>query len=198
MHSGDAGIRNSNTNQFIVAAVILADENTKQLLEDAISLFRRSLGWVELHEFKFNKTEKSILIKLIDFLKHFDFMASAVVLHKKCIDSSSFPKGKVSIYNQTIRELLLRVSKSNQIVVIDGKATKSHAEKLRTYLRQSLKENGIENTSIRFVDSRKSSIIQLADIVAGAIARSYKDKTDATRYLTLLENRIIQIEEIQL
>jgi len=176
----------------------VVDELRKELLEDAINLFRRRLGWVDLHEFKFNKTEKCILIELIDFLKHFDFMAYAVVLHKKSITSSSLPKSKMSIYNQIVRELLLRVSKSNQIVVIDGKATKSHAEKLRVYLRHSLKENGIENTSIRFVDSRKDSIIQLADIIAGAIARSYKDKTDAKKYLTLLDNKIIQIDEIQL
>ena len=183
--SGDAGLGNSNTDQLIVAAVIVVDENKKELLEDAINLFRRRLGWVDLHGFKFSKTEKSILVELIDFVKHFDFKAYAVVLDKKNIDSSNIIKSKMSVYNHTIKELLLRVSKSNQIVVIDGKATKSYAEKVRTYLRQSLKENGIDNTSIRFVDSRKDSIIQLADIVAGAIARSYKDKTDAMRYLSL-------------
>jgi len=196
--SGDAGLRNSNTDQLIVAAIIVVDENKKELLEDAINLFRRRLGWVELHEFKFSKTEKSILVELIDFVKHFDFKAYAVVLDKKNVDSSSIIKSKMSIYNHTIKELLLRVSKSNQIVVIDGKATKSHAEKIRTHLRQSLKENGIDNTKIRFVDSRKDSIIQLADIIAGAIARSYKDKTDAKRYLTLLEDKIIRIDEIQM
>ena len=196
--SGDAGLRNSNTNQLIVAAVIVVDEHKKELLEEAINLFRRRLGWVELHEFKFNKTEKNILIELIDFIKHFDFKAYAVVLDKKGIDPGSAQKNKVSVYNQTIRELLLRVSKSDQIVVIDGKATKSHAEKLRAYLRHSLKEKGIKNTRIRFVDSRKDSIIQLADIIAGAIARSYKDKPDAKKYLSLLEKKIIQIDEVQL
>jgi len=196
--SGDAGLGNSNTDQLIVAAVIVVDENKKELLEDAINLFRRRLGWVDLHGFKFSKTEKSILVELIDFVKHFDFKAYAVVLDKKNIDSSNIIKSKMSVYNHTIKELLLRVSKSNQIVVIDGKATKSYAEKVRTYLRQSLKENGIDNTSIRFVDSRKDSIIQLADIVAGAIARSYKDKTDAKRYLSLLKDKIIRIDEIRL
>jgi len=196
--SGDAGLRNPNTNQLIVAAVIVVDENMKELLEDAINLFRRRLGWVDLHEFKFSKTEKSILIELINFVKHFDFKAYAVVLDKKNIDPGSIIKSKMSVYNHTIKELLVQVCKNNQIVVIDGKATKSHAEKIRTYLRQSLKENGIDNTSIRFVDSRKDSIIQLADIIAGAIARSYKDKTDAKRYLTLLEDKIIQIDEIRL
>jgi len=100
------------------------------------------------------------------FIKHFDFKAYAVVLDKKNVDSSEILKSNISVYNHTIRELLLRVSMSNQIVVIDGKATKSHAVKLRICLRQSLKENGIDNTRFWFVDPRKDSIIQLADIIA--------------------------------
>jgi tryptophan 2,3-dioxygenase len=52
--------------------------------------------------------------------------------------------------------------------------------------------------SIRFADSKKDSLIQLADIVAGAIARSYKDKADAWKYKELLENKIISVEEIAL
>ena len=71
---------------------------------------------------------------------------------------------------------------------------------MKTYAKnlRNGRENGRENTRFRFVDSRKDSIIQLADIIAGAIARSYKDKTDAKRYLTLLESKIVQIDEIQL
>ena len=63
-------------------------------------------------------------------------------------------------------------------------------------MRQNLKANGIEKTTIRFVDSRKDSIVQLADIIAGAVARSYKDKTDAQKYLKLLKDKIVKIEKI--
>ena len=196
--SGDAGFKNSNSDHLIVAAVIVVDENKKELLEDAINYFRRRLGWVDLHEFKFSKTEKSILIDLIDIVKHYDFKAYAVILDKKNINPDKIIKNRISVYNHVLKELLLQVSKSNQVILIDGKATKSHAEKIRTYLRKSLKKNSIDNVSIRFVDSRKNSIIQLADIIAGAIARSYKDKPDAKRYLSLLESKIIRIDEIRL
>jgi hypothetical protein len=196
--SGDAGLKKTNTEQLVVAAVIVVDEDKRKLLSDGIDLFRRRLGWTDLHEFKFNKTNKEILVELIDFIKGFDFKAYAVVLDKKSTDSSRVHTGNISIYNCAIKELLLQISKNDQIVVIDGKATKSHAGKIRAYLRQHLKEKGVEKSSIRFVDSRKDSLVQLADIVAGAIARSYKDKTDAKRYLDLLKNKIIKIEEIKL
>ena len=176
----------------------MVDEEKKKLLAEAINLFRRRLGWVELHEFKFHKIEKRILVDLIDFVKGFDFKAYAVVLDKRNIDPSHVQNSKISLYNHTLKELLLRVSKNDQVVVIDGEAAKKHAGKVRAYLRQNLRANGIEKVSIRFVDSRKDSLVQLADIIAGAIARSYKDKTDAQKYLELLKDKIVKIDEITL
>ena len=118
------------------------------------------------------------------------------MLDKKELDPSQIAKSGISIYNFTIKELLLRISKNDQIVFIDGQANKDNAQKTRTYLRQSLREHGIEKVSIRFVDSRKDSLVQLADIIAGAIARSYKDRTDAQKYLNLLKNKIVKIDKI--
>jgi len=195
--SGDAGLKKSSTEQLIIAAVIVIDEDKRKLLSDAINLFRRRLGWNDLDEFKFSRTNKIILLKLIDFIKGFDFEAYAVVLDKNDIGPSQVPKGKASAYNYAIKELLVRIGKSNQIIIIDGRIGERHAEKVRTYLRQNLKANGIEKVTIRFTDSRKDSLIQLADIVAGAVARSYKDKTDAQKYLRKLKGKIVKIDKIK-
>ena len=53
------------------------------------------------------------------------------------------------------------------------------------------------DTEQLFVDSRKDSLVQLTDIIAGAIARSYRDKTDAHKYLKLLKDKIITIDKIK-
>ena len=195
--SGDAGFKNSDTNQLIVAAVIVVDENKRKLLADGIDLFRRRLGWINTREFKFNKIKKDLLVELIDFLKGFEFKAYAVVLNKNDIDGNKIPKGKAPVYSYVMKELLVRVGKKHQTIIIDGQAEKNYAQKMRTYLRQSLKENGVDKVTIRFVDSRKESIVQLADIIAGAIARSYKNKTDAQKYLRLLKDKTIKIDVIK-
>ena len=45
--------------------------------------------------------------------------------------------------------------------------------------------------SIRFSDSRKDSLVQLADIVAGSVGRSYQDhKTDATDFVKLIGSKL--------
>jgi hypothetical protein len=118
------------------------------------------------------------------------------VLDKRKVKISSYTNKKNSLFGYVLQELLLRIGKNNQDIKVDGTIGKKYAKILRAYLRQSLREKGIIEINIRFVDSRKESIIQLADIVAGAIARSYKDKTDAQIYLKLLESKINKIDEI--
>ena len=196
--SGDTGLEKSNTSQFILAAVIIDNEESKNSLGDAVNQFRNHLGWNELDEFKFAKTNKKIVIELIDSLKGINYSAYVVTLNKKEVNPSYITKGKYSLYNHVLKELLLKIGKSNQDIRIDGTTGKRNENELRKYLRQKLREKGIIDTSIRFVDSRKEPIIQLADIVAGAVARSYKDKPDAQKYLKMLDNRIINMGEIYL
>ena len=196
--SGDAGLKDSNTDRLIVAAVIMIDESKRTALSDAIDLFRSELGWHELDEFKFTKTNKNIVVDLIEHIKSFDYKAYAVVLDKTEVDIESIPKDKISVYNHVLKELLIRVGKNDQNITIDGKYGKKHDAQVRVYLRKQLRENGVTSTNIKFVDSRKDSLVQLADIVVGAIARSYKDKADSQRYIKLLKSKIIKIEKISI
>ena len=196
--SGDAGLRNSDTKQLVIAAVITDSEEKTMLLEEAINSFRRDLGWVDLHEFKFSKTEKSVIVDLINHVKGFEYRAYVVVLHKTQRDTKSTPKGKIPVYNQVMKELLIKVSKNNQLVTIDGKSGKLYDKQVRAYLRQTLREKGIMDSHIRFVDSRSNPLVQLADIIAGAVARSYKDKTDSQKYVNLLNRKIISIDEVSI
>lgn len=47
------------------------------------------------------------------------------------------------------------------------------------------------------MDSRKEPLVQLADLIAGSVARSYgKNKTDRKDYLKLLESKMKGIYDI--
>ena len=94
-------------------------------------------------------------------------------------------------------ELLLKLDLNEPIIVIDGVYDKKQAQRIRTYLRQTLKQHGIEKCKINFVDSRKEPVIQMADIVAGSVARSFdKSKTDCNEYVKLLGSKIINIYQV--
>jgi len=197
--SGDPGFKKSSSSHFIIAAVLLLDEDKKQLLNDAITLFRRNLGWHELEEFRFKITNKKTILRLIDFVRPFDFTAYAMVLDKSKIDPEDIPKDKASLYYYTIKELLLKLNLTNPVITIDGRAGKQYSKEIRTYIRQGLREKGVENTRIFLVDSRKNALVQLTDIIAGAVARSYRtDKTDAQAYKNALGDKIAEIYELTL
>lgn len=196
--SGDTGFKKSSSSHFLIAAVIVLDEDSKQSLSDAITLFRQNLGWAELHELKFNTTEKKIVLSFIDVIVKYDFTAQVMVLDKSKIDPSKIPKDKESLYHYVIKELLTRLELTNPVITIDGRAGRQYAKRIRGYLRQSLKDNGVFRSKIYFVDSRKNPLIQLSDIVAGAVARSYNtDKTDSKVYLDKLGDKITAIHEIE-
>ena len=195
--SGDTGLRKSNTTHFVVAAVVVVDREDMEKLAVAINSYRAGLRWNELHEFKFRSTDKKIIMDLLKHLQRFEFKSYAAVIDKtKIVNRPQLPSGE-TLYDYAIKELLLKLKMTDPVIVIDGVADKKPAQKTRTYLRQALKKSGVEKCKISFVDSRKDALVQLADIVAGSVARSYdKTKTDRKSYLKLLESKLKNIYDI--
>ena len=174
--------------------MLVAGEKEKSLLEEAIKLFRKNLGWDNLDEIKFHKTNKNNVKKLIEFIKDVDYSVYAIVLDKDNVPQELRREDKMSLYNHVIKELLVKLELSETIIEIDGIGGKKYMQKVRSYLRQSLRDEGVINCQIRFVDSKKSLLIQLADIMAGSIARSYQtDKKDAGDFVSLIGKKIKKI-----
>ena len=195
--SGDPGLKNSNTTHLIIVAVIVADREKLTELNAAIDGFRAGLGWKELDEFKFSSTRKSVIIDLLKFVRRFEFEAYALAVDKTRIISPPQLSSKETLYHRAIKELLLRMTLTEPIIIIDGVADKKSAQQTRTYLRQALRQQGVEKCKISFVDSRKETIVQLADIIAGSVARSFdKDKADHNDYLKILGTKLKEIFDI--
>ena len=194
--SGDPGLVKSSTSHFIVAAVLIVSSENYDKLVAAINGFRAALGWNELDEIKFNKTRKIVIKRLLKLIQQFEFKTYAMVVDKAKITKEPQLASGETLYNQVIKELLLKINLSDPIIFIDGVTDKIHIQKTRTYLRQALRQSGIEKSKIRFVDSRKDVLIQLADVVAGVIARSYNKRNNDDEFIRLLKPKIESIYEI--
>ena len=128
--------------------MVVVERKNMDMLKIALDAFRAGLGWKELHELKFNTTEKVIIKNLLKFIKQFDFEAYAVVIDKsKIIEKPKLSSGE-TIYNYVIKELLIRLEINEPSIVIDGVSHKKHAEHVRTYLRKALREHGINKSKI--------------------------------------------------
>ena len=195
--SGDPGIDGSSTSHFIVAAVVIVGDHEKDNLTAAVNQYRASLGWKETHEFKFNTTKKQIIEDMITTIRNYDFSAHAIVLDKRKIPVVPDIIDSNSLYYYVIKELLLKLDLQSPHITIDGIGGKRYMQKIKTYLRQNLKANGINKCEIKFADSKKDSLIQVADIIAGSVARSYRDdRANAEKFINLLGDKIEQVYKL--
>jgi hypothetical protein len=81
-------------------------------------------------------------------------------------------------------------------ILIDGSGDKKIRRQLETYLRHHLGSGKVKK--IRFRDSVSDRLIQLADMCAGAIARSYRpDKDNQFRWLKMLSQKIENVWEFR-
>lgn len=81
-------------------------------------------------------------------------------------------------------------------VVIDGSGDREFRQNLNAAMRKKLGSGAIKD--VRFKDSERDTLVQLADMCAGAIARSYrKDRKDGVRWRNMLAPRIDDIWNFQ-
>ena len=76
-------------------------------------------------------------------------------------------------------------------VRLDGHSGREYKKSAEAYFRREINGKSKKIARVRFVDSRTNNLIQLADLVAGSILRSYQTgKTDALVYRKIIEKRI--------
>ena len=177
-----------STPYFVVAMVIFKDFLQAETASKAIAELRQTLSVNS--EFKFSKTHPTVKDKFFEEICHYDFEVCALVVDKSNLYSHKLRNDADSFYNYFVTMLMQYDHEilQNASIKIDGSGDKEFKKALTAYLRQHIGENKIKK--FKFIDSKKDNLIQLADMVVGAIARSYSEnRKDANRWLNLLESR---------
>ena len=107
-------------------------------------------------------------------MKSSEFKVRAIVVEKEKIYSQLLRSDKDTFYAFFVKTMLkfdgglLNGAK----VVIDGSGDRAYRQQLAKYLRQHCAEGAIKE--VKFANSSGDRLVQLADMCAAAIARSYK------------------------
>ena len=188
--SGDPGFRVDlgSSPVFVVAMVIISDSNTAQRIQETIraAKVRAKVSG----ELKFNTTRPDAKDIFFEAVAGAPFKVRAIVVQKSQIRSTHLKSDKEDFYRFFVRKMLEfdHGSLSDAKVIIDGSGDREFRKNLGSALRQQV---GQKIQSVRFSTSTKDLLIQLADMCAGAIARSYReDRRDATRWRDALGKRI--------
>ncbi len=198
--SGDPGLKltQGSSKYFIVALVIFEDHDEAQAADDRINPLKRELRLSPRFEFRFNKCQRGLREQFLRAVAPYQFFYYGIVINKDPAKlwGEGF-KYKESFYKYA-SSLLFENAKAflnNSIVIIDGSGSRDFRKQLERYLKQRVNEPG--NRFIRKVkvqESYRNNLIQLADMIAGAINRSFSTKTDSQTYRSIISHREMYVQ----
>jgi hypothetical protein len=181
-------LKKGSTPYFVVGMIIFKDFLQAEAASKAIAELRQSLKINP--EFKFSKTRPVIKDKFFDAICQHNFEVRALVVDKSKLYSPKLRNDTDSFYNYFVKTLMQYDNDVllNASIKIDGSGDKEFKKALTAYLRQSIGQYKIKK--FKFIDSKSDNLIQLADMVVGAIARSYSEnRKNGNRWLTILKKK---------
>jgi len=193
--SGDAGFKlaRGSTPHFVVAMVIFDDFKEAERASAIIEAARASLRIKP--EFKFNKCSAQVKDGFFAAISPCKFTVRAIVVDKAQIYSDNLRENKELFYNFFVKSLLQHDGNSlaGARVKIDGSGDREFKRELAAYLKRESAAGKI--ASVKFAESHRDNLIQLADMVAGAIARSYRegDRNEHDRWRKMLNSKVRNI-----
>jgi hypothetical protein len=197
--SGDSGMggKAGSSPNFVLAAVIFEDEAAARQCRQTIRALKRDLDWPPRHEFKFNKMSRELRERFLTTVASEKFRYIAFVLDKAAARDTRFTK--TELYTMPVKLLLTHAREylSEATVVLDKSGDRDFRRSLQLMLRSEI--NTPQNRHLRHIRTEKShacELIQLADMVAGAVARSCRDdRHDRDAYRRLLMRREVAVIE---
>jgi hypothetical protein len=179
---------------FLVAVVLFEDHDAAEKADARIGLIRQELFLTPNHEFKFHNSRPNVRRHFLEQTLAYNWFYLVVAINKKKLYSPTFQSPEM-FYNYST-SLVFENAKpqlNQAIVVIDKSSSKGFRHELSRYLRAKIDTAGTLIKKIKHEDSKRNNLLQLADMVAGAVYRSMLvDKKDRFEY-----RRIIRAKELR-
>ena len=197
--SGDPGLKITDgaSRFFTIVLVAFEDNDAALACDQRIGLLRKELNLPPDYEFHFKENSDRVREAFLKAVLPYDFFYYGIVINKAGLYSEGF-KYKESFYKY-VSSLLFENAKEklqNAIVVIDQSGRKMFKYQLATYLKK--RTNTKEKVCIKKVkmqDSKGNNLLQLVDMIAGAVNRSLnKKKKDGKRFREMISAREMYVQ----
>lgn len=195
--SGDPGFKLEGGSSPVFAAAMVVFHST-DAAQQTCDVIKTALEELRAYpEFKFNKTSDSRKRAFFEKVDACDFRIRAIMVRKGVIYSKRLKSQNEEFYRYFVKCMvqhdggLLKGAR----IVIDGSGERIFRQDLQRYLKRTC---GDSIHSVKFADSRRDCLVQLADMAVGAIARSYRsDRKEAGQWREMLRSKIDDIWEFE-
>lgn len=190
--SGDTGFKfkRVSSEYFVLTIVIFDSLEAAEKANDAINQLRKDLKFHEAREFKFstgtsNEEKETFLRKM----SRHDFRYRSVVINKSVLLTKNPQHPTDSLYMLVADQLFLRAQdRLNNASLFVDRTSKAFVNEFNGYLRKKLNTDMAKLIGqIRHKDSKSNNLLQLADMVCGAIYRNYNRKDE--KFYKLIKKR---------
>jgi len=200
--SGDTGFKlgSGSSEQFTITLVVFAENEQAEAASHRIDALRTELGLSEdsrKGEFHFNDSSNSQREAFLTAVSIFGFSIFSVTINKTGLASEGI-SSKSAFYNfvcglafDNAKNYLTEAN-----IVIDSTAGKEFKQQLGKYIRQRMNELGNERCikQIRMKPSHTENLLQLADMVCGAIVRDcHEDKRKPSKFRNIIRHREVSV-----
>lgn len=189
--SGDTGFKfeKGSSRYFVIVLIVFEDNLDAEETSLKIKRLKQKLKWSEATEFKFSKTKDKFRKEFFNAVRGCKFKFLALVVDKKKLAEGHL-EGR-NFYRYALTQSLVEFPnlKGDITFYFDKMADKSFVLSFNIYLRKLLK--GKRKLRIKSIKHRRSTsniLIQLADMVSGAVFRKY-EKDESTYYDQIKDRR---------
>ncbi len=195
--AGDASLNfDRGASRYFVVAVIATQD--ADALRSVLTSLRRSENLPENYEFHFNSlTSTRLREKTLTTLRNADFLSWALLVDKTTLPYHLRDLTGMELYLYFVADLINRIPveyRRKGTLILDevGSANAALVKLKRTLKNHNVKH---EFSRIFFRRSRSEDLIQVADLVAGAIMR--RDSKNDSGAFDLIENKMQNIFEFE-
>ncbi len=193
--SGDPGMKGKagTSEYFLVTAVVFPDHEEANRCEARIDALRTEC-FSRPGEFHFNSCSEAVRSRFLVETAKYRWSYFSFAFRKANLYGPGF-QFKNSFYKYAVNLLFenLKPHLNSAIVIFDRCGNREFQRELKAYLsRRTQGEKGCPHPvkKIKANDSRSNNLLQLVDMVCGAVARSLRrDKSDRYLYRQIIRHR---------
>jgi hypothetical protein len=198
--SGDTGLKlgSGSSELFTLTLVIFESAEAAESVSHRIESLRSELRLSAGFEFHFKECSNHRRRAFLEAIAPFPFKAYSYVVNKAALYGDNFTD-KSSFYIYVCKLLFenARVHLVNANVQIDESGDVAFKRELASYLKRHMNDPEAVMPCVKKVtcqNSKGNNLIQLADMVCGAIARSYqRDRSAPGSYRIIIAHRLVSI-----
>jgi hypothetical protein len=183
--SGDTGLKlgKGSSRYFTVTVVLFRDNEEARMCDRRIELLKHELGVPERFEFHYDGASSRFKKTFFAAVMRYDFLYASITIDKERLYGEAFSH-KESFYKYVCRLVFESIAPhlEQAIVIIDGQGSQKFRSELKAYLKSSIQHNRAPCIKdVRLQDSHRNNLLQLADMICGAIAESLKSHAQSQK-----------------